>query len=226
MINSEILNIGVSSHHLYYEKTKNVLHKSLLTAGVPESSIYYFVADPDVPLGDYSWDDENVCRIGHNSFDMNAYVSVVEQNLKSKRWFFTHDTTFVGPNFYNILLNYDYDGKDVVTLMPSHSYGPMWIGSYSWNALEQLKPLIVSSYKNQSFDKSTSNSFKSFLVKMEGKTEVYMKTPHYYSQREIRGVSTEYYGCSTPRLLEYFSGLDLYKTKANWFDKSNWTVQP
>lgn len=219
------MKIAVSSHHLYYDKTRDVLHSSLISAGVPHSSVYYFVADPSVSLGKYLWEDENVCRIGQNSFDMNAYVSVVEQDLKADRWFFIHDTTFVGSNFYTTLLECDHSKKDVVSLLPWNKNPSMYMGSYSWDSLIQLKSLIVSDYKNESFDVSISNRFKTMLVQRESTGEIFLRTPYCYSTIEIKGVVTGHYGSSTPRVLEYYPDIDLYKLKANWFVKDTWTVQ-
>ena len=95
------------------------------------------------------------------------------------------------------------------------------MGSYKWEYIEQNRDKILS-YKNVSED------IQSFKVKLIKEEDVFFSPRvHCYNTRprETTG-PIDYYNNQTPRIIEYFRGIDLYKVKANWYLKSIYVNKP
>lgn len=209
----------ISSHENYIGHTRKVLEPSLLEAGVPKEDIYWFVYSSQVK--DYTPITDNYWLVAHNSIDFTGLVSVLELELEHPWWFLLHDTTRVGPNFYNYLMSLELNGETIpISKHGIHPGGNM--GLYSWRYLTSNSSTVLK-YKN---DNPDPHAFKTRLVHDEDALfkEACMVLN---KQRPVYGPPEDRYGTGMPRLQEHFQELDLYKIKANWrgfVDK--WNVTP
>jgi hypothetical protein len=211
----------ISSHVSFYEKTYPILIPTLLGSGVPPNDIYFFV-------GGYSSYNKiedpngiNVYEVNHNSIDFTALISVMELNIYSPYWFLLHDTTYVGPNFYKNIINYDYKNKPAVSLI--YDVG-MNIGAYSWELLNNNLEKLLS-FKNTDYSEEKIQYYKKLGVPNEdwlmneNKHNCYCIKP-----REIV-YGVDIYNTNTPRIIEIFEELDLFKVKANWRRKEKYEIK-
>lgn len=209
----------ISSHENYIEHTRKVLEPSLLEAGVPKDDIYWFVYSSNVSK--YTPVTSNYWLVHHNSIDFTGLVSVLELEMAHPWWFLLHDTTRVGPNFYNYLKNFELTGETIpISKHGVHPGGNM--GLYSWEYLMNNTEAVLG-FKNHNED---VHKFKTKLVQHE---DGLFKHAHraLNTRGPKYGPPEDRYGTGMPRLEEHFEELDLYKIKANWrgyVDK--WNVTP
>jgi len=110
-------------------------------------------------------------------------------------------------------------------------YGPsMNIGYYSKESLTTHTELL-SEFKNRDYTPQGLHRAKAVAVTSEDAISNAYKTDQTIYQNhgpEILG-TTDYYNTGTPRKIEYYTGLDLFKIKANYdlpFDWPNWIIKP
>eukprot|EP00965_Chrysotila_dentata_P127426 4213709-Pleurochrysis_carterae.AAC.5 len=113
------LHIAINSVH-GYKQPRELLLQSLRNAGVPMDQVHVFLGDhPDRKsqlnasqpnarnaLAWQAEDGVHYYAIAENSVDFTAMVHIVEHPIlfrEVRTWFYTHDTTMVGPRFWNVL---------------------------------------------------------------------------------------------------------------------------
>lgn len=207
----------ISSNINFAETTFPYIINSLLEAGVPPEDIYFFIGG----YREYSKKDSkvNMYHVPHNSIDFTGLISVQDLNLKSEYWFLLHDTCTVGKDFYKKLHSNNHTA-DTIRLSSGMS---MNIGAYKQEYLDSINFQILE-FKNQAYDPETINQYKTKCVDRE---DTFLRTPN--SEVYCKsGCTTEgpldFYKNGVPRVVEYYSDLDLYKIKANWVGKDKYEL--
>jgi len=97
----------------------------------------------------------------------------------------------------------------------------MNIGSYSWSHLESIKHQL-DAYRNYSEDADILQSLKRMQIDTE---DIFLSKEMTYNpgQHEVSS-PINFYGTDTLRIIEYYSEIGLYKVKANWHGKPNYTT--
>lgn len=161
---------------------------------------------------------EHWVRAPHNSIDFTALVAVLELWDDEKipnyhSYFCIHDTTRAGPEFVQRILSLPGDWETASFAFPS-----MNIGLYHSDVLHRHREVILS-FKN--VDESEAPACKTRCVEQEDKVFHLQGSCHrcigYMTQQSP---PTDYYGTGTPRVVEYYPCVDLYKIKSNWHPKS------
>jgi len=207
------IKIGIASHKDYKNRTIPILLDSLIECGIDQSDITIFISGYD-SSNQYIENGINCRELNFNSFELSPAIDIVENNLVSEYWFLLHDTCKVGKEFKNKLYNIPDNKPEKIALK---RFPSMNIGLYSYNYL-LLNASKILQIKNTDYSYSSIQSCKTWHVNNEdyllwhngGETLIYHDgAPHI--------IGTEnWYGTATTRIIEYYSGLDLYKNKANW----------
>ena len=143
-----------------------------------------------------------------NHIDFTGLVAVLETGILEHfdDLFYVHDTTRAGPEFL-----------DKIAQIPacssaSFAFPSMNIGLYSMDLLRTHADAII-----REFTCTDAHFLKSKCVVEED--FVFKRDPGHMTIRgpppRVTGPS-DYYGTGTPRIVEYYESLDLYKIKANW----------
>lgn len=210
----------ISSHINYVEKTKDKIVNSLIDSGVNQEDIYVFIGGSDVS-GNYKLLNNNCYHTPHNSMDFTGLISVLELNIEYPFWFLLHDTCYVGNNFYQKILSYNYQNKDCVAL--TNDGRSMNMGLYSWKYLQEKKEEILL-YKNIEYDKEKTNSYKQRLVDNE---DVFLnKTYAFNSKLRTRKENISFYTENTKRIIEHYEDINFFKIKANDKVTTEYTLEP
>ena len=205
----------ISSHINYYKKTYSYVVDSLLLSGVPKENIYFVVGGCDEIHQIVDGKGINNIKTNLNSFDFTGLISVLDLGIASDYWFSLHDTCYVDPQFYSNVLNTAHTNPNIALT----SGKSMNMGSYRWDYLESIKSEL-SSYKNYSEDPFTLQVVKKKQIDME---DVFLsKVVSYNPQEPDTSGPTDYYKTNTPRIIEHYNQIGLYKIKANWQQKSEY----
>ena len=214
------IKFAISSHNLFWKTTYPIVVNSLIESSVPAEDIYFFVGGchETKKIEGYS---VNLYHVDHNSIDFTALISVLELGLKSDYWFLLHDTCSVGANFFKAVKEFKYDESDAVKLCPKLS---MNIGAYKQLYLESIYSDIME-LKNKDHSEEAVQHYKKLAVLKEDfifdrseKVLVYNTTPRFYEG------PFDYYKNGIPRVISYFSDLDLFKMQANWTTKEKYEL--
>lgn len=215
------IKFAISSHTSFFKVTYPIIVKSLLSSGVNNSDIYFFIG------GDYDYrsihNDEgiNLVTAGHNSFDFTGLISVLELEILSDYWFLMHDTCCVGKRFYNFVTEFEYDQIDTVKVTPHFS---MNMGSYKQSYVNKIqKPLLQ--FKNTDYSINVLQSHKKKCVSNE---DIFLDTENFYVYNKSKIIveePTDYYNNGISRRIEHFTDIDLYKIKANWYQRESYELR-
>ena len=171
-------------------------------------------------------DDITTIIADNNSFDFTALIAINDLDVQATGFLYIHDTCVLGSQFFNKANEKGYNHP-----MVALKYGAsMNIGYYSKECLTTHKKLL-SEFKNRDYTPQGLQHAKTVAVTSEDAISNKYKTDETLYQDhgpEIRG-TTDYYKTGTPRLIEYYTGLDLYKIKANYdrpLDWPNWIIKP
>jgi len=206
----------ISSNISFFQKTYEVLVKSLINSGVPKKDIYFFVGGAST--FEKIEKEINFYFVNHNSIDFTGLISVLELQEKSDYWFLLHDTSYVGPSFYQKIKAFTYD-TDVVRLSPHVS---MNIGAYKQEYLESIKDRLLE-FKNTDYSIESINYFKNKCVENEDCFFKTTKSNFYTSNHTVEG-PVDFYKNGVPRIIEHYNEIDLHKVKANWVGKSRYEL--
>jgi len=195
----------VGSYNLALTK----LVSSLLESGISQNDIYTFVGgseDTKKVIWDY---DINYYLVDHNSFDMTALIGISNLDVDYDYAFLLHDTTWVGSNFMELILNVAKSNIDSNNnIMLSKHGANINIGMYSKNFIDLNRNEINTKYKNKP---------KSFYVETEDKLIKSSKSPICLNPTKFELIQPyDVYNTKTQRRVEYYSDIELYKAKANW----------
>lgn len=215
------IKIAISSTKGYADHTLRRLTDSLLYSGVCKRDIL-------IVEGGYNkrfitkFNGIKHIKTNHNTFDWTALIDIVEYQIKSDFWFLIHDTCLVGPTFKKLLYNIN-TNDDKTSLNQQISRN---IGTYKYEYLMKNKDFLMRE-KNTKYDNETLMRVKKRCIQREdallrrnGEYSVY--NPHINKTITLTNLPP-LYNTSTPRLLEYFPQLDLYKSRANF--KGELTIQ-
>lgn len=214
------IKFAISSHKLFYETTYHTLVDSLIKSGVPKEDIYFFIGGyPEYEK--IEKDGVNLYFVDHNSIDFTGIISVLDLGLKSDYWFLLHDTCYVGNNFYNKVCNFDYKEADAVKMYFTVS---MNMGAYKQSYLESIKDSLFE-FKNQNYSLESLHHYKKICVQKE---DIFFNNAKNLLTYNTTPGTTEgpldYYQNGILRVIEYYSDIDLYKIKANWFTKPQYEL--
>lgn len=214
------IKICINSTKDYSEKTIPILVESLLESGISSNNI--FVIEGGYKKREIIKKNTHVHILtNHNSIDYTGLIDIVENEMESDYWFNIHDTCRVGRNFKELLQNIPESFPDKIALAFHPS---MNIGSYKYSYLKQNKNKLLH-LKNTDYSRETIQYWKKKGAEIEdyllhkskdSSTLVY----NCNLLTKINIIKENWYGTETKRITEYYSNLDLYKSKSNWNRKS------
>jgi hypothetical protein len=211
----------ISSRRLGFENTYPIIIGNLLDNGIPPEDIYFIIGGYDSVTKYITTEGVNLIQVNQNSIDYTGLIAVVEENIYSDYWVLLHDTCYVGSNFYNTIKNYPYNNAPAVALSSDLS---MNIGAYSWEYLQNIKDELFS-YRNTDFSEESIQMWKQKGINDEDKfISCFRSKYHYCNTPRINQGFTDIYQTGTPRVIEYFPGVDFYKVKANWYNKNKYEL--
>lgn len=207
------IKIAVASNKNFKDKTLPILIPSLLQAGIDRDNIHVFIGG----YNEYKY--ENHCDVhfhflNHNSYEYTPLIEIVDKKISSDYWFLIHDTCRVGRSFKQKLYNIPKSLPDKIALRPPPS---MSIGTYKYSYLLSIKEELLK-IKNTDYSEASMTKWKDWGVWNEDYVLFKNSTCNcVYSLIALKRKGlNNWYGHKTPRIEEYYPGLDLYKNKANW----------
>lgn len=207
----------ISSRKAGYLQTYPVVIGNLLSNGIPPEDIYFVIGGYSKTEHHLSEEGVNIIQVPQNSIDYTGLIAVLEENIEADYWMLLHDTCYVGPNFYKTVMEYPYKSAPAVALSSDLS---MNIGAYSWGYLQGIKEEILK-YRNEDFSEEAIQYWKQKGVADEDMfLHNYRSLYHFTGERRQSSGPVDIYGTGVPRMIEYFPGIDFYKVKANWHNKS------
>ena len=170
-------------------------------------------------------EDITIITADNNSFDFTALIAINDLDIQAEGFLYIHDTCVLGSQFFNKA----YDKGFHYQMVPLYGGASMNIGYYSKTCLKIHEDLLLA-FKNQDYTQQGLQQAKAAAVRSEDIISRKYKTDGTIYQThcpEITG-PTDYYNTGTQRMTEHYTGLDLYKIKAN-HDKPlewpNWIIK-
>ena len=213
----------INSNKEYYQVAAPVLIKSLVASGVDKRNIVVVVGGCETALK-MTIDGVEHNMVNHDSFDMTAFIYVVENNVDFNSFFFLHDTTEVGKSFY----------KDVVQLLEKHkptkcmrlkAGSSMSMGWYDVKSVKQHKDRILE-FKN--LDLSSKGLQKAKHIGVDEEDLVFTliggKINSFTTRDPILTKMTELYGKPTERRCEFYDEINLKKYKRHWTRAQHYSI--
>lgn len=213
----------INSNKEYYQVTAPVLIKSLVASGVDKRNIVVVVGGCETALK-MTIDGVEHNMVNHDSFDMTAFIYVVENEIDFDSFFFLHDTAEVGKTFY----------KDVVQLLEKHKPtkcmrlkdgASMSIGWYDVKSVKQHKDRILE-FKNLDLSSKGLQNAKHNAVDEEDLVFSLIggKISKFTTKPPIIIKLTELYGKPTERRCEFYEEINLKKYKRNWSRAQHYSI--
>ena len=150
--------------------------------------------------------------VEYNSFDFTAFICLYENFFKPD-FFYMHDTCNPGLLF-GAKLNEKAAHFDSAKLTSEGS--SMNIGLYTRDILDKNKDFLLSN-KFYPKDEKELQRVKRFVMCNED--ALIKDLPPMCRKKRIPTAATNMYS-DTPRIVEYFEELDLFRYRANWDEKS------
>lgn len=211
----------ISSRKVGWEQTYPVIVPSLIKSGVPPELIYFFVGGYNDVEQSTTKEGVNLIKVDQNSIDYTGLIGVLDLELKADYWVLLHDTCYVGPKFYKTILEFSYNNAPAVALSFDLS---MNIGAYSWGYLAFIRDRLHM-YRNGDLSEDSIQKWKQVGVRDEDMfLHPFRSNFHYCSTPRQTSGPVNMYQSSTPRIIEYYADIDLYKAKANWYTKPNYEL--
>ena len=197
----------IASNVLYHRVTLPTLLPSLYQTGIEPERIFVAVGGA-AERRDVSIEGVMHMFVKQRSFDWTGIIEVVRRELPGDAWFWLHDTCEAGPNFRQLAENnYDPNAEMTVAYV-AHGGGQSNLGLYSTTMLQR---------------------HHSYWLSLEGISKADGLPHEGYAYRADLGTKAEYpnaqclelgyrdiYGNGTIRRIEHYTGVDLFKYKANW----------
>lgn len=217
------IKFAIASHKDFATSTYKKCVSSLINAGVPADDIYFIEGGLQVKHTATSFAQMKVPEqihyylIKEDAMDYNAFLGVLNLNLKADYWFMLHDTCWVGEGFYEAVKGLKIDSPVVALCKEGFS---MNIGLYSQGYLKAHKWFIEQFTTFP--DKAT---LKKYMVATEDALLASYKKSSYLCKDlpEVTG-PTDLYGNGVPRIVVHYKEIDLYKSKANWEPKEQYEL--
>ena len=157
-------------------------------------------------------DEITIITTDNNSFDFTALIAVNDLDIQATGFLYIHDTCILGSEFFNKANDVGYNHEAIKLA----AVASMNIGYYSKKCLTTHKELL-SKYKNQDYTQKGLNHIKNIAVRSEDIIfRKYANLITYQTHEPHTEGPINYYNTGTPRIKEHYSGLDLYKMKANY----------
>jgi len=245
------IKICISSTLDRYQKIKDILIPSLLKSGVSGEDIYFFLGACDENKHELDLNyNVNLISLTYNSIDFNAFIGIVEFDIKSDYWFYLHDTCYVTDYFYNRILNFsNITDYDIVTATNNGTC--MNYGLYRNSFLHEIKQSLLN-YRNYDFSFESMQYQKTKAVHHENgicdpKKLIYFTEtfgqPNFVSRvGELKFGSfsckqviinynnlgpRDYFNSGIERMLFFFEDVGIFKKSANYIDGKyvkNWNL--
>lgn len=157
----------------------------------------------------------------HNSVDFTALITVIEYMNTSDYYLYIHDTCVVGVNFFNILDTLDLTN---VSTLRVNDLLSMNIGVYSSRIIHTFRRFLLSQKNTnealvQQFKLNAGVKKEDYIFNRDGNC----KLLNNQGKTSVTG-PVDYYKTGILRIVEYYAGLDMYKTKANWHRKRHYEL--
>lgn len=231
MIRVDDLKFAISSHKSFIEKTYPYIITSLIDSGINPKNIYLFIGGYDNYSTNTSEDGITVYYVPHNSFEFTALISIVELWEENNQifpidtnWFLLHDTCKAGTQFK---LKLQERFQTLPLSEPSHKAVKMYyrysmnIGMYSLPYLVEKRDELLS-FKGKEGDTDQLLALKKKTVDRE---DILLKgSPVLNTSKYMEFTPIDFYESNTPRKVEYYPDVDLYKIKSNWEQKSSYSI--
>lgn len=153
----------VSSHINYIDKTFEPLTSSMVRAGILPENVHFFIggADKEEQIIKEGFTLNYVC---YNAFDLTALIGAIEQSITSAYYFLLHDTCLIQGKRFTALIQY-------YPLKPCYTYSILNfpsknIGIYSQESLCRWKDVILS-FKLMAHTSSEIQGLKKMAVENE-----------------------------------------------------------
>lgn len=158
-------------------------------------------------------------RSPYNSIDFTGLLAILDiDELIDESYVYIHDTTRVGPRFVERILDLAPGIQSASFKFPS-----MNMGLYSRRVIHASKDLLETFRNKDPFEvqrlKTRCVDLEDCIFKTHSKDHVFLS-----SDGPDVSAPMDYYGTGTPRIVEYYHALDLYKIKANWYTKSTYQL--
>ena len=194
-----IQSIGLSANHLLFKCI-------IVIGGYHELQDYNVTKENNI-----TWIKSNT-----NSIDYNGLIALSDlyAHETDNYYFYLHDTSRVGPNFFNILLGIQTEGVTSIMMMVLYS---MNMGIYSQTIINEFRDYL-GKFKNIN---PNTNIVRLKVLMAKDEDYIFKNDPHCfvyqgYTRHESITGPTDYYKTGTPRIVEYYPNFDLYKIKGNW----------
>lgn len=208
---------AISSNTLYFKKVLPKLLFSMKCSGVQSKSIVVVIGgcekeQSDIVMG------VTMKYVKHNSFDYTAMIEMSTQQ-DCEKVLFIHDTCSVGAHFRDLVESQDMGNSKI--LVPTTAFpGICNIGIYDMDFIWKCRA-IIENLKN--CDKKKAVESEAFLVRLPISKTGYFKNATAHPVADLEK-PTKIYSDGVLRITEYYPAMDLYKYKANWSPKENWTI--
>lgn len=219
------IKICVNSTKNYSEKTLPIIIPSLINSGIDPEDIFVFEGGHH-ERSVIKKDTHTLIQTDNNTIDLTGLIDIVENELESDYWFYIHDTCKVGPKFKKLLYNIPESLPDKIALTTHPS---MNIASYKYSLLLKYKSKLLK-LKNQDYSEKKLKKLKEWSIYCEDlilhkpyqtgmnimgipSDTIEFYNPNFANRIEVEGEN--WYG-GVKRIVEYYSQLDLYKSKANY----------
>jgi len=205
----------INSNKKYYQIAAPVLIKSLVDSGVDKRNIVVIVGGCESPMT-ITIDNVQHHMVEYDSFDMNAFIYVVENNVDFGSFFYLHDTCEVGKNFYKYVVA-KLEKHKPTKCMPLKGGSSMNIGWYDVTTIKQYKGRIID---QKNLDLSEKSMYKAKREAVDNEDHVIHliggRTDKFTTKDAIITKMTQLYGDTTERRCEFYDEIDLKKYKRSW----------
>jgi uncharacterized membrane protein len=164
---------------------------------------------------------ENITYIkcNFNNLDLTGLTTLLELYSGDEYYVYLHDTCKVGKNFYKKIKSIDLTNVSSIRINREFS---MNIGIYSQKIINAFQTFL--STKNIDECKMSLKTYvvshEDFIFKNDA-TNIVLENYDGWNYTS----PTDYYNTGTMRIVEYYPNLDLFKIKANWHCKSEWSLK-
>lgn len=165
-----------------------------------------------------SEDNITYIKANHNSIDFTGLITLLElySNNIDDYYFYMHDTCKVGPQFFEKISKINLENISSIKINRDYS---MSMGIYSQRIINNNE-IKLKEFKNTSENdihryKFNAVCFEDFIFNSDNNNRILDNF-----NNNITTGPTDYYKTGVMRITEYYSHLDLYKFKANWFSKN------
>jgi hypothetical protein len=199
--------------------TLDVIIPSLISSGIDPHDIIAVEGGNEVR--EYINNKYNIqyIKTNHNSFDYTALIDVVENEIEADFVFNIHDTCKAGSQFFNLVKTANFNLLKTALYHNNINGASMAMGLINYQYLLRHKELIQS-FKNEDYSHHGLKQAKYKAVQIED--SIFWGLADTECGEYARGSDSETlrtetpYGTETPRIVEYYKPIDLYKYKANW----------